>query len=718
MKNSILKKFRIIFFAAILVLLCSINGQAKKRTTALLLKLLQITPTEQSLDYVANQKEFQLHTLITEQRHPKTWNLSFIIKNDTISGLDMLLSVDQDISEMLIKLRKPEGLKQLDQAVRAMEQAVLKGRKIYFYGCGATGRLAKQMESSFWRPFWRKIKSMSIWERLSSSLPATIEDNLIGEMTGGDRALISSLEGFEDLQLIGELQLKDRGIQKGDVVFCVTEGGETSSVIGTIKAALKSWGEEAKKDITKVRHHLYFIYNNPNKVLLPFARSKEVINNPYITKINLTTGPQSITGSTRMQATTSETFVLGILLENLCYRILKRFLAPDELKLAGFIADISLDKSLASFEGLQKSLYAIKSQIAKFTDMEADTYAKQRFSTYFAGDALITVFIDSTERSPTFRLYPLDTIKTKKRKSWIQVWTPAKGLRDAWIKFLGRNFIGLDPSFYQKPFATLIEDKFLRQSALLSLKRAGQDQELLYDFSFADFNIQNRAPVKNDLGVMVLLKDEIPELLNLSSPWHRWIRIFRKKQTQMVVILVTDLAVESTHPISQLLGPENDDLLLISLPLGRIIDPLYVKQHIALKMLLNAHSTAVMAKLGRLVGNTMTSVNPGNLKLIGRATYLILSHVNHILAQQDWIGKYGSRPPLNYATANAVLFDTINFIKKVGIKGFPSEVDLSIIRILETLKKKIPVSWNLVLSIFKSQGLEKYLLALNPALGE
>jgi hypothetical protein len=28
-------------------------------------------------------------------------------------------------------------------------------------------------------------------------------------MTGGDRALISSLEGLEDLQLIGELQLED-----------------------------------------------------------------------------------------------------------------------------------------------------------------------------------------------------------------------------------------------------------------------------------------------------------------------------------------------------------------------------------------------------------------------------------------------------------------------------------------------------------------------------
>ena len=53
-------------------------------------------------------------------------------------------------------------------------------------------------------------------------------------MTGGDRALISSLEGFEDLQLIGRLQLEDRGVGQGDVVICVTEGGETSSVIGTV----------------------------------------------------------------------------------------------------------------------------------------------------------------------------------------------------------------------------------------------------------------------------------------------------------------------------------------------------------------------------------------------------------------------------------------------------------------------------------------------------
>ena len=50
------------------------------------------------------------------------------------------------------------------------------------------------------------------------------KEMLIGEMTGGDRSLISSLEGLEDLQLIGEIQMKDHKIGKGDVVFAVTEG--------------------------------------------------------------------------------------------------------------------------------------------------------------------------------------------------------------------------------------------------------------------------------------------------------------------------------------------------------------------------------------------------------------------------------------------------------------------------------------------------------------
>jgi hypothetical protein len=42
-------------------------------------------------------------------------------------------------------------------------------RKIYFYGCGATGRLAKMVESSIWRPFWKKISNLE-WPQFPEEL--------------------------------------------------------------------------------------------------------------------------------------------------------------------------------------------------------------------------------------------------------------------------------------------------------------------------------------------------------------------------------------------------------------------------------------------------------------------------------------------------------------------------------------------------------------------
>jgi N-acetylmuramic acid 6-phosphate etherase len=43
---------------------------------------------------------------------------------------------------------------------------------------------------------------------VATELAAQMEDRVTGEMTGADRALVSSLEGFEDLQLVGDLQLR------------------------------------------------------------------------------------------------------------------------------------------------------------------------------------------------------------------------------------------------------------------------------------------------------------------------------------------------------------------------------------------------------------------------------------------------------------------------------------------------------------------------------
>ena len=320
----------------------------------------------------------------------------------------MLFSVDEDISNKIEEYSK--NLILLEQAAEAIYRAIKEGRKIYFYGCGSTGRLAKLMESTLWRPFWRKIKGSSEWEKLKNNLPDDIEEHLIGEMTGADRALISSLEGFEDLQLIGRLQLNDRGVSRGDVVFCVTEGGETSSVIGAILAASDQYGEMNEEKIREASEHLYFVYNNPDHLLLPFKRSRAVIENPGITKLNFTTGPQGITGSTRMQATTSETFILGVILEKAVYRLLKDYLTVSELSGIGFDPEINLSQSLLSFMEVKRAVDVTIDSLPQFTEAETEIYRKGGASTYFAKEALITVFIDSTERSPTFRLHPLDTV--------------------------------------------------------------------------------------------------------------------------------------------------------------------------------------------------------------------------------------------------------------------------------------------------------------------
>ena len=684
--------------------------------TSKVLTLLKITPSEVSKDYVNNKKQFQLHTLLTEQRHKKTWNLSFVIKENIEEGLKMIFSVDEDIVEKYKQIVENEKyMAILNQASDAIANAILNKRKIYVYGCGSTGRLSKQMESAIWKPFWRRVKSSSLWKKLSQYLPNDIDEKLIGEMTGGDRALISALEGFEDLQLIGKLQLQDRGVQKGDVVFCITEGGETSSVIGTILAAAEQYGELTEQTIQEARKNLYFIYNNPNEVLQPFIRSKTVIEHPAITKINLTTGPQAITGSTRMQATTSETYLLGVIIENGIYKILKKYLTEEELSSLGYKNYAGIKERLLYFSKLREYILQQLSLIAKFTHLEYTTYKSKNFASYFAKQALIAVFIDCAERSPTFKLFPLDTIYEPQRKCWVQVFTEGKNYKEAWYNFLGRNFYGLKKEFYKPEFEQKIDDLFLKQTALNSLENATQEQEQYYDLSFSEENLSRKSKKinKGDLSVAILLDEEIEELVDPQKTIYKFINLSKQNQANVCIITVSNIPyLEVFDKVNKILS--QNDVMINFVIADSEPDPLKLNKQILLKVLLNAHSTAVMTLLGRVVGNTMVFVNASNLKLIGRATYLITSHVNDTITKDYWKKNFAETETITYEEANAVLFDALDYLKKhpqqIG------EVALSIIRILECLKKNSYISYEEAIKIIETEGLENYLLRHNPSL--
>ena len=664
-------------------------GTARRESVA---ELLGIQPSVESTDYVQGKQQFQLHTLVTEQRHPQTMDLSRRIAGDTVAGLEALFAVDRDVARTLTAVAdNPARLRQLQDASQAMQDALRNGHRIYFYGTGSTGRLAETLESGLWRPFWQKAATLPSWPRIREALPG-IEDRVRGEITGGDRALISSLEGFEDLQLIGRLQLQDNGIVADDVVFAVTEGGETSAVIGTARRGAEINADDASKT--------WFVYNNPDEVLLPFERSRTVIENPGITKINLATGPQSITGSTRMQATTTSLYALGVVMEDALRQLLTPLLDDGEMRALGFVAGADIASRLRDFTVLQQTVASAAPRVAVWTDAEADTYARERHATYFAQRALMPVFVDVTERAPTFRLAPLDRVDAADRRSWIQVWTPSRDAAQAWQALLHRPFHGLDPARYEPPFQAEIEDPYLRRSALNSLALAGDEQQTLYDLSFSAGNLARSGPREGDLGAMILLGEETPAI------GEDWLRTFAQQKAALFAIRVSEapLARRDTDTL-QSLSPQSR-LIDVSLPGG---DALELNRIIALKMLLNAHSTGVMAKLGRVVGNTMTAVQPGNLKLVGRATFLIQSHVNAVLASEAWRKANPSHAPLEYGDVNAVLFDSIQARRSDPTLASSPEVELSIVRIVESLRLGRAISWQQAAELLRQKRLDVYL---------
>ena len=260
-------------------------------------------------------------------------------------------------------------------------------------------------------------------------------------MAGGDYALIKSVEGFEDFTAFGRKQLRDLGVRAGDVVFAITEGGETSFVIGT------AWeGVDAGAKV-------YFVYNNPDEILCQHVeRSREVIQDPRIEKINLTTGPMAITGSTRMQATSIQLCVMLTILE----MVVRELVRMDSVASAG---DRAAERAgatkqcrpttatvpaqfLARLEELHASLKSpeLLEQLAKLVALEESVYRAGHKNNYFADRFGIDVLTDTTERSPTYCTPPFrkfdDTTATE---SWAFLFLPQKETPEAWRHILKRQ---------------------------------------------------------------------------------------------------------------------------------------------------------------------------------------------------------------------------------------------------------------------------------------
>ncbi len=535
------------------------------------------SPEQRAHAFLTEEQAFRLGDLVTESFHPKTLTLSQTLQADLNAGILMLQSVDQDIADHLDRLFDQEGLARL---VACLAKAIKEGHRVFFTGCGATGRLSILLEAA-WRRFFQEVGRSH--PHLDQFL-APLEDCCISVMAGGDFALIKSVEGFEDFPTFGRHQLREAGVQHDDVVVAITEGGETPFVIGTAWEGLAAGAQ------------VFFVYNNPTDVLRGHVeRSREVIEEPRISKLDLSTGPMAVTGSTRMQAVTTELLVVGAALEQALIQALGDHLASLHLtpvpthiykdRFRRLLADLSTPQAVGT--------------IAKAVVFEEALYRRAGRVTYAADGALLDVLTDTTERSPTFMVPPFRRHSDIEAPiSWGFVKNPARTTPQTWAYLLRREPRGLTWTWadYQR----------LAAPPRLQANPPRLDNTEIHRFLIGNEPDPSRTNGPDSTLAMIGFSEEMETLCK--SALQRFGPAFHKTA-----------ALSIGAPFS----PTGIDVAFLC-PCEIADSPLRIWRHLAVKLVLNTLSTATMARMGRVLGNAMVWVSPCNKKLIDRGCRLIV----------------------------------------------------------------------------------------------
>ncbi len=525
--------------------------------------------------FIEEEVQFHLGILPTESSHPRTRDFSATIQHDTAAGAAMLLSVDRDIPP-----RAGEAFRgaEFQALVQEIVRAAREGKKVCFSGCGATGRLAIILER-MWREYWEEAS-----QRLRGSDPVRAADfarraeSGCSIMTGGDRALIRSVENFEDVQEFGRRQVRDLGLARGDLLVAITEGGETSSVIGT------AW-EAFERGCS-----VFYVFNNPAEVLRShIERSREVIECPGIVKVDLFTGPMALSGSTRLQATSSEMLVIGAALEQAAALLGGSETPPALDYAAGFARLVDELASGAALAGITAAI-----------DLETGIYRSRGLVTYLCEEYLLDIISDTTERTPTFMLPPFRPPgDVTSPPSWAFAKDPTRPTREAWDAMLRRAPRGINWT-RQDYVAMRGTDRMIANPPALGV-------EDIYAYAIgaepdpARFAAPSSALIAVAAGAApsVALREYL--LREGAHSAH-----------------LTLLAVGTPEAV-----PAAGRTSTIWIPLDLPRTPMNLFVHLAMKLVFNTVSTATMGMLGRIRGNWMIQVDATNKKLVDRATRII-----------------------------------------------------------------------------------------------
>jgi len=176
---------------------------------------------------------------------------------------------DQDVALNAVRAAAP----QIERAVEAAVARLRQGGRLVYLGAGTSGRLGvldgvELLPTFSWPP-----------------------ERLVTLIAGGEGAMFRAAEGAEDDRAAGENDLRAAGLGGQDVLIAVAASGTTPYVLGGVAYA-------RQLGVLSIG-----ISNNPGSPLLAAAELP----------IALDTGPEVISGSTRLKAGTAQKITLNTL---------------------------------------------------------------------------------------------------------------------------------------------------------------------------------------------------------------------------------------------------------------------------------------------------------------------------------------------------------------------------------------------------------------------
>lgn len=215
---------------------------------------------------------------ITERRNPRTQQIDLA---DALGIVDLMAAEDQEVPRIVAAQRE-----RIAEAITAAERIFRAGGRLFYVGAGTSGRLGV-LDASECPPTF-----------------GTDPEMVQGIIAGGVAALTSAQEGAEDNLEQARIDLAARGVRAGDFVIGIAASGTTPYVRVALEHA-KSVGATTA-------------------IVACSPPPPETLQQADIAIVAIT-GPEVVTGSTRLKAGTATKLILNMITTGAMIRLGKTF---------------------------------------------------------------------------------------------------------------------------------------------------------------------------------------------------------------------------------------------------------------------------------------------------------------------------------------------------------------------------------------------------------